>query len=60
MKDFARRIAILDRGSGMGRQLVRRFVADACDLAMCDFVRAGDGGNAAPVLVGSTSTRSDR
>lgn len=58
MKDFAIRIAILNRGSGIWWQLVRQFVADACDVAMCDFVRAGDGGNAAPALV--ESTRSDR
>jgi NAD(P)-dependent dehydrogenase (short-subunit alcohol dehydrogenase family) len=37
MKDFAGRIAVVTGGgSGMGRELVRLLVAEACNVAMCD------------------------
>ena len=59
MKDFTGKIAVVTGGgSGTGRPLVRQFVADACNVAMCDFVRASDARNAAPALV--ESSRSDR
>jgi hypothetical protein len=60
MKDLARRIATVSGrlGDGAAKPLARQFVADARNVAMCDFVRAGDGGNAAPALV--ESSRSDR
>src|SRR5271156_3823766 len=37
MKDFSGRIAVVTGGgSGMGRELVRRLVAEACNVAICD------------------------
>src|SRR5215469_12343619 len=42
MKDFADRIAVVTGGgSGMGRELVRRLAAEACNVAMCDVAAAG-------------------
>ena len=37
MKDFAGRIAVVTGGgSGMGREVVRQLIAEACNVAMCD------------------------
>ena len=42
MKDFAGRIAVVTGGgSGMGQELVRQLVAEACNVAMCDVSAAG-------------------
>jgi NAD(P)-dependent dehydrogenase (short-subunit alcohol dehydrogenase family) len=41
MRDFAGKIAIVTGGgSGMGRELVRQLVAEACNVAMCDISAA--------------------
>ena len=42
MKDFAGRIAVITGGgSGMGRELVRQLVAEACNVATCDVSAEG-------------------
>src|SRR5262249_5965823 len=42
MKDFAGRIAVVTGGSsGMGQELVRQLVAEACNVAMCDVSEQG-------------------
>src|SRR5258708_4995104 len=42
MKEFADRIAVVTGGgSGMGRELVRQLVAEACNVSMCDLAAEG-------------------
>ena len=42
MKEFAGRIAVVTGGgSGMGRELVRQLVAEACNVSMCDLAAEG-------------------
>src|ERR1700730_14530696 len=42
MKEIAGRIAVVTGGgSGMGRELVRQLVAEACNVSMCDLAAEG-------------------
>ena len=44
MKEFAGRTAVVTGGgSGMGRELVRQLVGEACNVAMCDLAAEGMG-----------------
>jgi len=42
MREFAGRIAVVTGGgSGMGRELVRQLVAEACNVSICDLAAEG-------------------
>ena len=41
MTEFAGRTAVVTGGGGMGRELVRQLVAEACNIAMCDVSPTG-------------------
>ena len=42
MKEFAGRVAVVTGGgSGMGRELVRQLVAEACNVSICDLAAEG-------------------
>jgi NAD(P)-dependent dehydrogenase (short-subunit alcohol dehydrogenase family) len=41
MTEFAGRTAVVTGGGGMGRELVRQLVVEACNVAMCDVSPTG-------------------